>query len=95
MENTFNPQQIICVKDAYDTEKEFWEAIGMQLEFLTKQGYYALFRHDDCDIDTYVIEFEHDPQSANEDWGRNRFVYLTADEEEEILNQRKVAASNE
>ena len=95
MENTFNPQQIICVKDAYDTEKEFWEAIGMQLKLLTDQGYYVLFRHDDCDIDIYVIEFEHDPQSANEDWGRNRFTYLTADEEEEILNQRKVAASNE
>lgn len=93
MENTFNPQQIICVKDAYDTEKEFWEAIGMQLKLLTDQGYYVLFRHDDCDV--YIIEFKHDPQSANEDWGCNRFAYLTASEEEEVLNQRKVAASNE
>lgn len=82
--NGLRPRSLEFCSDAYKTKEEFWKAVSDQLRLLTDQDYYALFRKDDPEI--YVIEYEHDPHV--EEWGDNRFMYVTPEEEDEVIFNR-------
>lgn len=83
------PNSIVFSMDSYKTKEEFWKAVTDQLRLLTEQDYYALFRMDDCGI--YVIEYEHNPYI--EEWGYNRFMYVTSEEEDEVIFNRGYSES--
>ena len=82
--NDLRPNSIAFSMDSYKTKDEFWKAVADQLRLLTDQDYYVLFRMDDCGV--YVIEYEHDPHI--EEWGCNRFMYVTSEEEDEVISNR-------
>ena len=79
-----NMQEFGFIQAVGKTKEEFWRAVADQLRLLTDQDYYVLFRMDDCGV--YVIEYEHDPHI--EEWGYNRFMYVTPEEENEVISNR-------
>lgn len=87
--NDLRPQSLEFCSDAYETKEEFWKAVSDQLRLLTDQDYYALFRRDDLEV--YVIEYEHDPHA--EEWSDNRFMYVTSEEEDEVIFNRGYSES--
>ena len=87
--NDLRPTSIAFSMDSYKTKDEFWKAVADQLRLLTDQDYYVLFRMDDCGV--YVIEYEHDPHI--EEWGCNRFMYVTSEEEDEVISNRVYSES--
>ena len=87
--NDLRPNSIAFSMDSYKTKDEFWKAVADQLRLLTDQDYYVLFRMDDCGV--YVIEYEHDPHI--EEWGCNRFMYVTSEEEDEVISNRVYSES--
>lgn len=74
--------------DRYDNNRDkLFQAIGKQLDLLTKNEYVCKVYHDDCDI--FVIEFELDQR---ETWlGAPELMWLDEDEVEavEILRAEK------
>lgn len=58
VKNKIKPNTITFSKDVYQSEEEFWKSISQWLKLITEQGYYALFRYEDCGV--YVIEFDYD-----------------------------------
>lgn len=87
--NDIRPNSIAFSMDSYKTKEEFWKAVADQLRLLTEQDYYALFRMDDCGV--YVIEYEYNPHI--EEWGCNRFMYVTSEEEDEVIFNRGYSES--
>ena len=82
--NDLRPNSIAFSMDSYKTKEEFQKAVADQLRLLTDQDYYVLFRMDDCEV--YVIEYEHNPHIN--DWGCNRFTYVTSEEQDEVIFNR-------
>ncbi len=76
---------IAVCKDKCKNDAEFWFAIAQLIRFLTEQDYQVLFRYEDCGV--YVIDIAHDQHK--EDWGSDRFMKVTANEEEDILWKRE------
>lgn len=72
-------------KYKYKTDGEFWCEVAQLICILTKQEYQVLFRYEDCGV--YVIDIAYDPHK--EDFGDDRFMKVTAEEEEDILWKRK------
>lgn len=76
---------IVFTKD--DFGSELWSVIGQQLQLLLKAGYEARVRYDEPGLEIVVIEFGYD---ANlEDYGMERLMWVTAEEEEEVLGARR------
>ena len=74
----------LCM-DKYKTEGDFWVTVSQLIHILTEQDYQVLFRYDDCGV--YVIEIAHDQHKY--DFGSDRFMKVTAEEEEDILWNRE------
>lgn len=77
--------EIVLCKDNYNTEKEFKEAIANQLQLLFDNNYEVLVSREDGFA--VIMEFTHDHRS--DDWGTDRFMLVTADEEADILYDRE------
>ena len=61
VKNKIKPNTITFSKSVYQSEEEFWRSVSQWLKLITEQGYYALFRHEDCGV--YVIEFDCDKKT--------------------------------
>lgn len=85
--------KIVVSRDSYNSEKDMFNAIGELINHLTRNGEECLVYADDINCGIYVIAHAHD--NATEDWGENRFMLVTSDEEDEILQKRKEEAEEE
>lgn len=81
---------IVLDKEKYNSEADFWADITTILKVLTSNDYEVLFRLDDCDI--YILEFAYDSNHVPE-YGDDRFMLVTEEEEEMILDARLDARS--
>ena len=81
---------IAVCKDKCKNDAEFWCAVAQLIRILTEQDYQVLFRYEDCGV--YVIDIAHDQHK--EYWGSDRFMKVTAEEEEDILWKRENPDSN-
>lgn len=79
--------KIVVCKSNYDSEQEMFNAIGDIIKHLTRNNEECLVYADDVGIGVYVIEHVHD-NSKTEDWGTDRFMLVTSEEEDEILAKR-------
>ena len=61
VKNKIKPNTITFSKSVYQSEEEFWRSVSQWLKLITEQGYYALFRYEDCGV--YVIEFDYDQKT--------------------------------
>jgi hypothetical protein len=73
---------IVFEKSKYDSENDFWQAIGQQIKLLTDNRYIALIIHEDYDI--YRIEYYY----ADKELGEYYPIPLLP-EEEEIIDSYK------
>ena len=73
----------IC-KGKYKSDTEFWTHVASLLDVLTKQDYNVLFRYEDVGV--YVLEFAYDPRKA--EFGSDRFMKVSAEEEERLFSER-------
>lgn len=67
------------------TKEEMFKDISVLTEILTKYGYEVKIKYEDCNV--YVLEYCYE-HSYSDDFGCERFIYVTLDEEEKILNDR-------
>lgn len=82
--------KIILDKDFYSTEKDFQLALASLLQILTDNHYNILISRDGGLSNLLSVEFLHDPQSENDDWGCDRFMRVTSEEEDKILTERSM-----
>lgn len=92
MNNKLTPEHLAIKKDKYRNEKDFFEAVGRLLDILTTNDYEVLFRHEDCGV--YPVEFAYDPYHTP-DYGADRFVRVTEDEEEQVWTLRESSEEHE
>lgn len=86
-----NQRHITFDREKYDSEADFWADITTMIKVLTNNDYEVLFRLDDCSI--YVLEFAYDSNHVPE-FGEDRFMLVTEEEEEAIIDARLDARSN-
>lgn len=79
--------KIVIVRDNYNSEEEMFNAIGDIIKHLTRNQEECFIYADDIGLGIYIIEHAH--HNTNEDWGDNRFMLVTSDEEDEILQRRE------
>lgn len=77
-------------KEKYKTEAEFWDALMIVQRTLIEQDYQVLLGYDDCGI--YILEYAHN--NNVEDWGDDRFMLVSLEEEEKIITERKNREEN-
>lgn len=80
--------RIVFDKESYKNEEEMWAAVAQQLKILTRNDYEVYFRAEDTNIGIYQLDFAHDPNSGEDDWGCPRFMLVTSEEEDEIFSRR-------
>lgn len=85
MNNKINTPYITIDREKYKSEEELWKAIASVCKVLLENGNQLLLAYEGLGI--YRINYEHDPLHG--EWGLNRFMYVTADESEIILDRRE------
>lgn len=80
-----NPNYIAMVRDNYSNDQEFAQAISEAVLLFTKNNYQVLISHEDLGV--YRLDYADDPYHT--DYGSERFMYVTLDEEENIQYSRK------
>lgn len=80
--------KIVLDKSHYKTEEDFQLALASLVNILTNNHYSVLINQGGGLSELFSVEFLHDPQSERDDWGYDRFIKVTAEEEENILNER-------
>ncbi len=80
--------KIILDKDLYSTEKDFQLALASLLQILIDNRYSVLVSRDGGLPSLFSVEFLHDPQSESDDWGCDRFMRVTSEEEDRLLTER-------
>lgn len=85
MNNKINTPYITIDREKYKSEEELWKAIASVCKVLLENGNQLLLAYEGLGI--YRINYEHDPLHG--EWGLNRFMYITADESEIILDRRE------
>ena len=85
MNNKINAPCVVVDREKYKSEEELWKAIASVCKVLLENENQLLLTYEDPGI--YCVDYAHDPQY--EEWGSNRFMYVTADESEIILNRRE------
>ena len=81
---------IAVERDKYKSDEDTWKAISDVCKVLIENENQILLTYEDCGI--YRIDYEHDP--CCEDWGSDRFMYVTADESADILEKREYSEEN-
>lgn len=76
--NENNHQNLIFTKKEGETNKEFFERIGLQLSLLLAEEYVAVVRYDEPGLRIVVIEYEHDENFGA--WGCANPFWITEDE---------------
>lgn len=66
----------------YESEQMMMLEVGSVMSALVRNDYECLFRYEDCGI--YILEFLDGDKSL----GADRFIVVSADEEEMIINSR-------
>lgn len=82
--------KIILDKDLYSTEKDFQLALASFLQILTDNHYNVLVNRDGGLPNLFSVKFLHDPQSESDDWGCDRFMRVTSEEEDKLLTERSI-----
>lgn len=85
MNNKINTPYITIDREKYKSEEELWKAIASVCKVLLENGNQLLLAYEGLGI--YRINYEHDPLHG--EWGLNRFMCVTADESEIILDRRE------
>lgn len=85
MNNKIDTPCIVVDSKKYKSEEELWKAIASVCKVLLENGNQLLLTYEGIGI--YRISYDHDP--LNGEWGVNRFMYVTADESEIILDRRE------
>lgn len=85
MNNKINTPCVVVDREKYKSEEELWKAIASVCKVLLENGNQLLLTYEGLGI--YCIDYAHDPQY--EEWGSNRFMYVTADESGIILDRRE------
>ena len=80
----------IC-KDNYSSKEDMWKDITNICDILTRNKSKVLITLEDSEYGIYRIDYEYDQQATEEDWGCNRFMTVTSDEEYDIIENRKAA----
>jgi hypothetical protein len=85
MNNKINTPCIVVDSKKYKSEEELWKAIASVCKVLLENENQLLLTYEGIGI--YCISYDHDPLHG--EWGVNRFMYVTADESEIILDRRE------
>lgn len=85
MNNKINVPYVVVDREKYKSEEELWKAITSICKVLLENENQLLLTHEGLGI--YRIDYSHDP--SYEDWGSQRFMCVTADESENILDGRE------
>lgn len=85
MNNKINAPCVAVDREKYKSEEELWKAIASVCKVLLENENQLLLTYEGLGI--YRIDYAHDPQY--EEWCSDRFMYVTADESEIILNRRE------
>lgn len=81
---------IAVERDKYKSDEDMWKAISDVCKVLLENENQILLTYEDCGI--YRIDYTHD--SSYEDWGSERFMCVTANESEDILEKREYSKEN-
>lgn len=76
-----NDNCIVLSIDDYENESEFWRGVSEITNNLLKGKYEVLIRYQDVGV--YTISFAYDPFHTP-DYGCDRFMLVSPDEEESI-----------
>ena len=79
--------RIVLCKDKCQKDSEFWQDVSKISDVLTKHGYDVLFKYDDVGV--YYIQYNY---NSYNDFGENRFMSVTEQEQQKILQERKNCA---
>lgn len=85
MNNKINTPCVVVDREKYKSEEELWKAIASVCKVLLENENQLLLTYEGLGI--YRIDYAHDP--LHEEWGSDRFMYVTADESEIILDRRE------
>lgn len=89
--NYLNTPSISICKDNYASKEDMWKDIANICNVLTRNQKKVLITLEDSEYGIYRIDYEYDPQATEEDWGSDRFMTVTSDEEDYIIENRKAA----
>lgn len=82
-----NKKYIVFSLDNYENKDELFDVLAKQLRLLLDAGYLAVVRYDEPGLGIIVIEFEHDEYL--EYWGCTKPMWVTPEEEEQIICSRE------
>lgn len=82
-------ETIIFKKKERETKEELFRRVGEQLRLLLEENYLAVVRYDEPGLGIVVIEFGHDEHLVN--WGCSQPVWITPEEEEELIASKDEA----
>lgn len=74
----------------YKNEKELMNDISMFMLIVMRGGNECRVRYEDCGV--YVIEYGHDNNGCDDDWGNDRLMWVSSDEEDDIRAARQEIA---
>lgn len=78
-------------KDNYGSKEDMLKDIANICDILTRNQKKVLITLEDSEYGIYRIDYEYDQQATEEDWGCNRFMAVTSEEEDNIIKNRKAA----
>lgn len=86
MKDSSDLSTLVLDSEKFSSPEEFKEKLFTLLDTLTTAGYEVLITKElDC---IWKLDIVHDPNSDDDDWGCDRFMLVTSDEEDKILSQR-------
>ena len=73
----------------YKSRNELLQDTVRLMDILTKNGYECLFSVDEYEMGIYVIQYAYEPKGYYGELGAPRFQCITAEEQEEIMVNRR------
>lgn len=90
MNNKVKAPYVAIMRDKYKSDEDMWKAISDVCKIFLENENQLLLTYEDPGV--YRIDYAHDP--SYEDWGSERFMCVTADESEYILDRREYSEEN-
>lgn len=92
MKDSSDLSTLVLDSEKFSSPEEFKEKLFTLLDTLTTAGYEVLITKElDC---IWKLDIVHDPNSDDDDWGCDRFMLVTSDEEDGILSRRIGSEAN-
>lgn len=86
-------QSMVFAKDSYHGDMKALKAAMMDfIMTLMENEYECRVRADDFGIGVFVVEYAHDNGSYGDDWGNDRLMWVSSDEEDDIKASRAALA---